>query len=249
MSAPTVALQAILQARMASTRLPGKIFEPIGDKPLLGWVIERLRRTPGIERIVIATSTNPADARVVSYAREQGIPCGTGPEEDVLRRFVIALDEYPAAAAIVRATADNPLLDPETLGMMAAELIREKADWVGAGAAPLGSVAEVANAAALRLADAEAVETRYREHVTTFIHSQPERFKVRMVTPPDWLAGRAYRLTVDTAEDLAMMRALYGKLTAMGQNFDPRAAVALLDKDPDLRAMNVGIVQKNWRNE
>ncbi|MBI4828728.1 MAG: NTP transferase domain-containing protein [Nitrospinae bacterium] len=249
MSAPTVTLQAILQARVASTRLPGKIFEPIGDKPLLGWVIERLRRTPGIERIVIATSTNPADARVVSYARALGIPCVTGPEEDVLRRFVIALDEYPAAAA-VRATADNPLLDPETLGMMTTELIREKADWVGAGGAPLGSVAEVASAAALRLADAEAVEPRFREHVTTFIHSQPERFKVRMVTPPDWLAGRAaYRLTVDTREDLALMRALYAKLAAMGQNFNSRAAVALLDKDPDLRAMNGSVVQKNWRNE
>jgi len=250
MNAPAVAMQAILQARVASTRLPGKIFEPVGGTPLLGWVIERLRRTPAIERIVIATSTNPADARVVNYARELGVPCVTGPEEDVLRRFVIALDEFPAGA-IVRATADNPLLDPETLGLMIGEFTREKADWVGArGAPPLGAVAEVVNAAAVRLADAEAVETRFREHVTPFICSQPNRFLIRQITPPDWLAGRAaYRLTVDTREDLALMRAIQERLSARGKPFAPREAVALLDREPDLRAINGNIVQKNWREE
>lgn len=247
--AHSVKTEAILQARVGSTRLRNKIFEPICGKPLLAWVVDRLRKAELIDRIVIATTTRREDERVVKFALEEGLPCVCGSEEDVLGRFIKALDIYPAET-IVRATGDNPLTDARLLDLLIEKHLRSNADYTGLQAeSPDGLSAEVVSAEALRKADAESSSPKYREHVTTYIHSQPGMFNVGRIDPPDYLIGRRFRLTVDTDADLVLMRTLYGRLLKAGKAFNAQNAVALIDSDPALLKINNHVSQKDWREQ
>ncbi|MBI4667270.1 MAG: glycosyltransferase family protein [Nitrospinae bacterium] len=240
---------AIVQARVASTRLRRKILEPVGDKPLILWVTSRLRAAALVDDVVIATSLSPADDEVFELARREGILCHRGSEDDVLDRFIGAAKLCPADT-IIRATGDNPLLDSVTLDLMIKSHLDSGSDYTGAnGVVPLGSTAEVVALHALKSAWEEARETPYREHVTPFIHSQPGRFKVRAANPAEYLAGKNYRLTVDTNEDLALMRVLCAELGKAGKPFDAHGAVELLDRRPELVSINMEVLQKDWRRE
>jgi len=138
-----VSVQAVVQARFGSTRLEGKIMAPICGRPLLGWVIERLRAVAPIKRIVLATSTRAEDDRVEEFAESENVPCVRGPLDDVLGRFLLALERYPASA-VVRATGDNPLLDAPMLERLIEKSRASGADYTGcAGPVPRGTVAEV----------------------------------------------------------------------------------------------------------
>ncbi|VAX17611.1 hypothetical protein MNBD_NITROSPINAE03-1729, partial [hydrothermal vent metagenome] len=242
-----VSVLAIIQARTSSSRLPEKIFQPIGEKPLLGWVLQRLSEAKKVERVVIATSVEPHDDKVESFAVNAGVEFFRGSEEDVLGRFAKTLETFPADT-IIRATGDNPLLDPGALDMMIDEHIRNNADHtVLSGKVPIGSTAEVVDPQALTAAYAEAKGEMFREHVTPFIFSHPERFRLLQVTPPAYLANKDYRLTVDTEEDLALMRAIDEKLREQGKPFNVVNAIQLLDMDPKVAAINKNVRQKNWR--
>ncbi len=242
-----VSVQAIIQARTSSSRLPEKIFQPIGDKPLLGWVLQRLSEAKKVERIVIATSVEPHDDKVESFAVNAGVEFFRGSEEDVLGRFAKTLETFPADT-IIRATGDNPLLDPGALDMMIDEHINNNADHTGvSGKVPIGSTAEVVSPQALATAHSEANGEMFREHVTPFIFSHPERFRLLRVTPPHHLANKEYRLTVDTEEDLALMKAIYNKLREQDKPFDAVNAIQLLDMDPRVAAINQNVRQKGWR--
>lgn len=245
----SVKTQAILQARVGSTRLEGKILEPIGDRPLLGWIVDRLRAVKLIDRIVIATTTNTEDEKVAEFASQEGLPCVRGSEEDVLGRYINALDQYPAET-VIRATGDNPLTDPGTIDLLFAAHLKQGADYTGPeGVYPIGLFAEVVSAKALRKAHAESSGPAYRENVTTYIHSHPEKFIINRIGPPDYLTGRDYRLTVDTDADLLLMRTLCDRLQKAGKEFNARNAVSLLDSDPELLNINSHIRQKNWRRD
>jgi len=245
----SVKTQAIVQARTGSTRLRNKIFEPICGKPLLGWVIDRLREARLIDQIVIATTTNRDDERVVKFALEEGLPCVCGSEEDVLDRFITVLDKYPAKT-IVRATGDNPLTDARLLDLLIEKHLASKADYTGLEAEfPYGLSAEVVSADALRKAHAQSSSPKHREHVTTYIHSQPGMFSIGRIDPPDYLIGRRFRLTVDTGADLLLMRALCGRLEKAGKAFNAENAVALVDSDPELLKINNHVSQKDWRKQ
>jgi spore coat polysaccharide biosynthesis protein SpsF len=245
----SVKTEAILQARSGSTRLKEKIFEPICDKPLLGWVIERLRGAKRIDRIVMATTTNPDDDWVEAFCEELCLDCVRGSVEDVLDRFITVLDKYPAET-IVRATGDNPLTDSGLLDLLINEHLQNDADYTGLkGVVPAGLSGEVVSAEALRKAHAESSGAKYREHVTSYIHSQPEKFKIVRIDPPQYLSGRDYRLTVDTDADLLLMRTLCDHLKKAGKEFNAKNAIALLDSDPELLKINNHVEQKQWRNE
>lgn len=239
--------QAVIQARMASTRLPGKILEKIGERTILGWAVERLRSAELVDRVVVATSVSAADDAVEEFAAAGRIPLFRGREEDVLERFHGALREYPAET-IVRATADNPLLDSAFLDDMIRNHMEAWADYTGAaGPVPLGSAAEVLSASALEKAWREDQNAASREHVTPYIYSNPALFHLNKTMPPFYLAGRSWRLTVDTAEDLEFLRQVHRALA--GAPFDARSAAGLLDRKPELLKINQDVKQKSWRGE
>jgi len=240
---------AIVQARSESTRLPGKIFERVCDKPVLEWVVTRLVEAKLVGRVVIATTTRDTDNQVAALAEALKIGCVRGSVEDVLSRFINTMEMYPADI-IVRATGDNPLLDPEALDATIERHVASHADYTSSrDKVPVGLLAEVVSAGALRKAHEQARGEAYREHVTTFIHSNPGKFKVAGVSAPDYLRGRDYRLTVDADADLELMRVICGRLAREGRDFNAKNGVDLIDREPGLLKINSHIIQKNWRTQ
>ena len=118
----------VLQARMSSTRLPGKVMADVAGEPMLGRQVERLRRSKRLDRLVLATSDDPSDDALAAYSERLGLDVVRGPLADVLARFLMALDEFPAARALVRLTADCPLTDWRVLDATVERLLAADAD-------------------------------------------------------------------------------------------------------------------------
>jgi spore coat polysaccharide biosynthesis protein SpsF len=207
----TVDAIAVVQARMGSSRLPGKVLADLDGVPMLRFMLDRLSSAP-VDLIVVATSTDERDDPVVEIATAAGVAIVRGPEQDVLRRYAIALDAHPAET-VVRLTADCPLTDP---GLVSTALTRHRetgADYTSntlVRTFPDGLDVEVVQASALRAADAEAVDVVEREHVTPFVYRRPERFELAAFTCDRFLGDE--RWTVDDAEDLAFLRWLVAAL-------------------------------------
>lgn len=221
---------AIVQARMGSTRLPGKSLLPLWrDMPLLELVLRRVAATRPVDQVVLATSDSPADDELAALAARVGVPVFRGSEADVLGRFEGALDAYPAEA-VVRVCADNPWVDPEHLSRLvgffadSADCAYAHSNTEASGLAD-GFGAEVVTADALRAAAAEATEQRDREHVTLWVARQPDRFPAAALPPPE-RAMPWVKLDVDTREDYERMRALAAALPDDVAPLWPAAAIA-----------------------
>jgi len=198
----------VVQARMGSSRLPGKVLADVAGEPMLGLMLGRLQRLPDVAdvQLVVATSDRVADDPVAELARDRGIEAVRGPEDDVLGRFVLAHATFPSAT-IVRLTADCPLADPEIVRATLDSHYRYGADYTSntlVRTFPDGLDVEVLTAAALLAAADEASAREEREHVTPFVYRRPSRFLLAQVLS-DAEAG-AERWTIDTAEDLAWLR-------------------------------------------
>lgn len=244
-----VKVQAILQARAGSTRLPGKIFFRVGGLTLLEWAISRLTSSGRIERVVVATTTSPSDDWIESTPLPSRVFPFRGDEDDVLDRFHQALAKYPAKT-IVRATGDNPLLDTSTLDTMIDAHLLGGFDHTGvSGALPLGLTAEVVSSSAIVAAWKESASKPHREHVTPYIYTHPEKFRLFAIPAPPAFNGKRHRLTVDTEADYRLMTEIYERLTAAGLPFNAEEAVKLLDSNPELCGMNADVTQKDWRKE
>jgi spore coat polysaccharide biosynthesis protein SpsF len=203
---------AILQARMSSSRLPGKVLRPILGEPMIGRQVERLKRSERLTGLTIATSTDASDDVVAAYAAEIGIGCFRGPLDDVLARFIGALGAAGNPKTFVRLTADCPLADWRLVDACIAAHQAAGADYTYNSLSwtyPKGLDVEVCETAALHRADAEGRTPYDREHVTPYIYGHPEMFKLEAVTrdPP-----LRYRWTVDTPEDFAFVTAVYAAL-------------------------------------
>lgn len=201
----------VVQARMGSTRLPGKVMAELAGRPVLALMLDRLA---GLEadRLVVATSTAEADSRIEALAAEKGVAVVRGPEADVLARFVLALDAYPATH-VVRLTADCPLMDPALVATAIDVHLREAADYTSntlVRTFPDGLDIEVLTAAALREANAEAADAYEREHVTPFVSRRPDRYRFAGFESGKDLG--AERWTLDTAADLERLREIVAKL-------------------------------------
>lgn len=233
---------AIIQARMGSTRLPGKVLEPIGGRPMLAHVVERAMRIRGVDGAIVAIPDLAEDDVLAAAATELGTPVVRGPADDVLARYVMALDAAgPATDAIVRITADCPLLSPSVSGRVVAALA--DADYASNTldrTYPRGLDTEAIRADILRLAAHEARSAAEREHVTPFIWRRPERFRLGSVR--DGVDRSHLRWTVDVPEDLEAVRAIHAELGP--GPFDVEAILELLDRRPDLATMNAGVEQK-----
>lgn len=232
---------AIIQARMGSSRLPGKVLAPLAGAPLLARMVERVRAARRLDGIVIATTRALQDEPVRRLAAELDLGCVAGSEDDVLSRFVLAAERY-GADPIVRLTADCPLIDPEVIDACVDAFGAAKADIAGLGGAfPDGLDTEVVAGWALRRADAEARLRSEREHVTPFLWNRPERFRTLSVPFPE--AAGDQRWTVDEPRDLELVRAVYTRLYRPGHVFGWRAVLELMRSDPGLGRLNAGIVR------
>lgn len=233
----------IIQARMGSSRLPGKVLRPLGGRSVLAWVIRAAVASQAAERVVVATSDAPADDMVAAAARELGADVHRGSELDVLSRFVGALDGRSDATTVVRLTADCPLLDPSLIRACVGAFEALETDYlstVNPRTLPRGLDVEVTSAGALRVANRSASGAD-RAHVTSFLYREPGRFRVAGMTfaPP----AAHLRVTLDTPEDA---RAIEQIVAALGDHpLAWRDVVDLLSKRPDIVALNAGVRQKS----
>lgn len=234
----------IVQARMTSTRLPGKVLLPLAGEPMLARLIERLRRVRRANGIVVATTTNATDDPIVALCAQLGVPCHRGSEQDVLSRYADAARLY-GADVVVRITADCPLIDPALIDQLIETYEEGDSDYVSnmlPPTWPYGMAVEVFSAAALAQAHAEATQAAEREHVTPFLYWHPERYRLRNVASPVDLSR--HRWTVDTPEDYELVRRLFDHLMPTQPQFTQADVLALLDQHPDWIAINQHVRQK-----
>ncbi len=232
----------VVQARMGSSRLPGKVLRPLAGRSVLGRVVRAARESEKLSDLVVATSTEPDDDAVVDECAKLDVACHRGPVDDVLSRFIGALDTHPGDA-VARFTADCPLLDPEIIRLVADVYQAVPGlDYVSTSIArtlPRGMDVEIIQADALRTLHRIATD-HHRVHVTSYAYTHPEMFRVLGVTlTPD---RSDLRLTLDTEQDLALVNAIadhFGDVTV------PLATLAdWLADHPALRALNADVRQK-----
>jgi spore coat polysaccharide biosynthesis protein SpsF len=257
----------LVQARMNSSRLPGKVLKPIGGKPLLAYVLERLQRVENADGLLVATSTLAADDDIAAFCNDFGVDYYRGSETDVLDRYYQAARSVQAER-IVRITSDCPLIDADVVS----EIIDAFDAAQGAGIAsglnqqtpnearsteptridylsntldrtfPRGLDVEVFSFEALEIAWKEAQDTTEREHVTPFLYRHPDRFRLQQYRQA---INRSHlRWTVDTPEDFELVALILGELTCHTQEFGQAAILRLLDKHPNWSAINAHIEQK-----
>lgn len=240
MSAPKVVV--VVQARLGSTRLPGKVLLDLGGKSVIERVVARCRRIPGAAEVVLAVPEGAADAPLAEAGRKLGVRVHQGSEDDVLDRFHGAA-KAAGADIVVRVTADCPLLDPELSGKVV-ELVRSgKADYACNFFPPCypdGLDTEAFRFSALEAAWKEAELPIEREHVTPFIRTRPERFKQASVRSERDLS--ALRWTLDEPRDLEFLRSLYERLDGRSDAAGLDEIMKILEKEPGLAEANAGIV-------
>lgn len=211
---------AILQARMSSTRLPGKVMKLLAGRPMVERQLERLRRSQTLTRIVVATSTDPSDDPLAAHLDGLGVDVFRGSLNDVLARYMGAARAFGARGQLVRLTADCPLADPGVIDDCVRLQARLGVDYVSNGRRPTyphGLDVEAFGLDALEAADREAVDPYEREHVTPFIYRRPERFTLAALTQA--VDESHLRWTVDTPEDFAFVERVYQTLYADKPDF------------------------------
>jgi spore coat polysaccharide biosynthesis protein SpsF len=241
---------AIVQARMGSTRLPGKVLKPVAGKPLLWHVLYRLTRCKTLDWIVVATSVNPRDDAIAEFCRNERIEVVRGPEDNVLARFKLAADRTKADV-IVRVSADAPFIDPQFVDHLVKTLIAAEGDYVlvepGAQCAHEG-VDPFSRGALDRLVAEAGDDPVAREHVSGYFKSHPDFVRIVHAAPDPRLARRAGRLTIDTSDDLAFIEAIHERLQAKAGEASLADLLLLLEHEPKLGKINAHVRQKALDN-
>jgi spore coat polysaccharide biosynthesis protein SpsF len=196
-----MSLGIVIQARMGSTRLPGKVLRPIAGRPLLAHVLGRLQHMRHAATVVVATTVLPQDDAVVAWCAEHGVACFRGDELDVLDRYLRCAEAY-GFDQVVRLTADNPFTDIEELDRLIDLHLAQGFDYTHAfELMPLGVGAEIFTFAALQRSHAEGHAPHHREHVNEYMQEHPELFASGQLQVPPAKLNPELRLTVDTEED------------------------------------------------
>jgi spore coat polysaccharide biosynthesis protein SpsF len=229
---------AIVQARMSSSRLPGKVVMPILGKPMLALQIERLRRCTRIDRLVVATSRRADDDPIVNLCGTQAQPVFRGSLDNVLDRFYQAAKTH-GATHVVRLTGDCPLADPECIDDLIRFYVRTGCDYASNCRPPTlpdGLDAEIFSFKTLELAWREAVEPFEKEHVVPFIIKNPQRFRVANFRYHRDLSH--LRWTVDEPEDFELIRRIYEALYPENPAFNLKDILRFLERHPELTNIN-----------
>ena len=234
---------AVVQARMGSTRLPGKALAEINGQPLVLWTLAAMDAVPGLDGLVVAITTEPQDDRLATVLTGQGYRVHRGSTHDVLRRCLDAVSPFEPEV-VVRETADNPFIDPAVVAAQVRWLVDGGYDFVGTTGWPLGIAAEVARATALAMADGEAVDAAEREHVMPFLYARPERFRIGALAPAE--PPPPGRFTVDTVADLTFARAMAERIGGTGPT-SMATLRAILAEEPELLDLNRDVRQKAWQ--
>jgi spore coat polysaccharide biosynthesis protein SpsF len=232
---------AVIEARMGSSRLPGKSLRPLAGAPLVQRVAERARRARSLDAVVIATTTSPKDDVLARHMEQAGFPVHRGSEPDVLARILDAA-RAERATIHVQCWGDCPFLEPGEIDRVVGALRESGADLVGNGLGKDRQLPYGLDVIALRVAALEQAEraTRgnayHREHGTTYLYETPGAFQVRTVeTPPD-LRYPAFNITINEESDYALVAAVYDALYPGNPAFTIRDVIAFLRGRPDLLA-------------
>ena len=245
-------ITAIVQARMGSTRLPGKVLRPLAGVPMLARIVERIRACARVDRVAVATSDRSADDPIRTMCATEGLDCFSGSEEDVLDRFYQAAKLF-GGDPLIRITADCPLVDPVLLGALI-ELYESGAYdhvgvatgagalFLGGGRYPDGLDAECFSTAALERAWREARSRADREHVTPYIWRHKDRFRCGQLTSPRDYSN--LRWTVDTEADFTLIARIYEALSHTNGAFTMEDVLRYLAAHPELAATNEAFIGK-----
>lgn len=238
---------AIIQARMASSRLPGKVLADLGGQPVLAWVVRRAQRAKGIDQVVVATSVAAEDDVIEAFCKEQGYACTRGNLHDVLDRYVEAARQFDAQV-VVRLTGDCPLIDPQMLADNLKTFLQAEPPQDFAAnrlpderTIPVGLDAEFCTMAALETAWREAKEPHQREHVMPFFYEHPERFRILHIKHSPGYGH--LRWTVDTPEDLELLRQIVAHFK--DDTFSWKDVQTLFEKEPQLAQINANVQHKS----
>lgn len=240
---------AIVQARTGATRLPGKVFLPLSEQPLIWHVFNRLSFSTHIDECVLATTNNRGDDMLEQWAKKNGITCYRGSEENVLERY------YKAAATvhadvIVRITADDPFKDPEVIDTVIEKFFAQQLDFAYNNhppSYPEGLDVEVFGFAALEKAHLQSVDAFEREHVTQYFYRNPLLFRQQNHSYKDNISY--LRWTLDTAEDYAMVKVVYEHLYEKGKIFLLKDILELLQQHPEISTMNSDVKRSAMYNQ
>jgi spore coat polysaccharide biosynthesis protein SpsF len=238
---------AIIQAMMSSSRLPGKVLLDIAGQPMLARVVERARRARTVDMVMVATTSDPADDPIAAFCQERGYPVYRGSMFDVLDRFYGAARQAQAQT-IVRITADCPVIDPAVIDQVVEAFHTSEVDFAcnrlpppWQRTWPIGLDTEVCSFAGLERAWNEAALPYEREHVMPYFYDQEGRFQVLVVEhDPDY---GAQRWTVDTAEDLRLLREVFARFGGR-DDFSWLDVLRLLEDEPELGSINAGVRHK-----
>ena len=237
---------AIIQARMGSGRLPGKVLMDLAGESVLARVVRRLGRSREIDRIVVATTSATADDPIAQTCESLRVACFRGAEHDVLDRFYHAAHAN-AADVVVRVTSDCPLIDA-TVVDETIQLFRDQgADYasnVFPRTYPRGLDTEVFTLAALDRAWSDAPEPHQREHVTAFFYENPHKFRQASMTGVADFSR--YRWTLDTPDDLELLRTIYSRFNGR-DDFSWQEVIHLMEHEPELADLNSEVLQKSVR--
>lgn len=241
---------AVVQARMGSRRLPGKVLVEIAGRPMLALVVDRARRAETPDQVVVATSENATDNPIADLCAARGYPCYRGDEEDVLDRIYQAARRH-RARAVVRLTGDCPLIDPDVIDHTVREFFRTGVDFAAnrlpppwRRSYPIGLDTEVCTFEALERAWREADQPHQREHVLPYLYEEEGRFRTLLVHhEPDY--GHL-RWTVDTPEDLELVRRIFEHFDGR-DDFSWTEVLDLFRRRPDLARINARVRHKRHK--
>jgi len=236
---------AIIQARLGSNRLAGKVLKKLGNHNLLYYVLKRCQKSKLLNDVVVATTTKKIDDPIEEYAISMGIKVFRGSEKDVLKRYVDAAQKFQADP-IVRITADCPLIDPDIIDEIISLYKNEPSDYTFIEGFPRGSdCAEILSYSALvkALKETQLDETYYREHVMTYLTDNPDRFTLNIKKAPNLFNTRSYRLCVDEQADLNLVRIICNHFLPR-LDFSLHEILSFLETNKELWKINKHVKQK-----
>ena len=251
MAQPTTNVVTVVQARTGSTRLPGKVLLPLLGQPLLLRLVERLHSAQFAGVVVVATTTDLIDDPIEALCFAENIPCFRGHPTDLLDRHY-RVTQWLEADVVVKIPSDCPLIDPQIVDRVIGHFLHrpDRFDYVSnlhPASYPDGNDVEVFTMSALQTAWSEARRGFEREHTTPFFWERPDRFRIGNVA---WERGRnfsmSHRWTLDYQEDYEFIRAVFEALYPRNPRFGLYDVLQLLDRRPDLMAINEHYVGVNW---
>ncbi|MCA9496882.1 MAG: N-acetylneuraminate synthase family protein, partial [Nanoarchaeota archaeon] len=234
--------------RMKSARLPKKALAMLGNQSIIEHLIDRMKTCKMADEVMLCTSTNPQDACLLDVAKKKGIPSMTGDELDVLKRLIDA-GEMVNADIVLRVTGDNPLTSPKFIDDAIKRHLETGNDYTFTRHQPQGTKGEIFSIEALRKAYKMAEDSSFSEYLTWYFTDNPDIFRMENMQVPENVRRPEYRFTVDTPEDLEMMREIYKNLYKEGEIISLADAVKFVDENPDVLKINGMIKDRNVRSE